>query len=188
MLLVTSQEMACCRWLTRGGNRSKCNHFQHIDPGFLLDTCQNMSEILILHSNVNTNIDNNSCFLDFSSAYMSNLWWSSWCWGGILQALKTITFLPKLSSPTNKTEDIHLNNFFRLNFVVKGQLFIIKQIFLLFRYNISSCVVSAWNLELMMNQWTSLKLRFPSWKEFSTFDWSIDLLFRIPNEHQFFLS
>lgn len=49
MLLVASQEMACFHWLTRGGNRSKCNHFQHTDPGFLLDTCQNMSEILILH-------------------------------------------------------------------------------------------------------------------------------------------
>lgn len=33
---------------------------------------------------------------------MSSLWWSSWCWGGMRQALKTITFRPKLSSPVKK--------------------------------------------------------------------------------------
>lgn len=50
-------------------------------------------------------------FLFFFNTYMSSLWWSSWCWGGILQALKTITFLPKLSSPTNeKEQDIHFTH------------------------------------------------------------------------------
>lgn len=41
MLLLASREMACFHWLTHGGNRSECSHFQHIDPGFLLDTCKN---------------------------------------------------------------------------------------------------------------------------------------------------
>lgn len=34
--------------------------------------------------------------------HISSLWWSSSCCGGILQALKTITFLPKLSSPVSR--------------------------------------------------------------------------------------
>lgn len=82
MLLVASQEMACCHWLTRGGNRSKCNHFRHTDPGFLLDTCQNMSEMEIVlnftlagsYPGMSTQIMTTlRVFLIVFSTYMSNL-------------------------------------------------------------------------------------------------------------------
>lgn len=43
------------------------------------------------------------------STYMRSLWWSSWCCGGIRQALKTITFLPKLSSPRDTRRVVHEN-------------------------------------------------------------------------------
>lgn len=40
--------MACFHWLTHGGNRSECSHFQHTDPEFLLDTCKNKTATFIL--------------------------------------------------------------------------------------------------------------------------------------------
>lgn len=43
------------------------------------------------------------------NTYMRSLWWSSWCCGGIRQALKTITFLPKLSSPRHTQRVVHEN-------------------------------------------------------------------------------
>lgn len=48
MLLLASWEMACFHWLTHGGNRSECSHFQHTDPEFLSDTCKNKTAPFIL--------------------------------------------------------------------------------------------------------------------------------------------